>query len=227
MINVDELKQVLNIDINDASYYELALTHPSCNGDAKTKHKDYERLEFIGDAVLGFVCGDLVYKNHPDMDEGLLSKLRSYLVRKESLSNYARKMHLENFIRVGHSISKSSIVSSNKILEDVFEALVGAIYLDKGFERVYKYVSNILIYDILHTDTDVLTDHKSKLQELMQSEQRDAVTYVTIDEKGPAHDKTFVVNVLYNGIVLGTGSGKSKKEAEEKAAKSALEKGII
>ena len=227
MINVDELKQVLNIDINDASYYELALTHPSCNGDAKTKHNDYERLEFIGDAVLGFVCGDLVYKNHPDMGEGLLSKLRSYLVRKESLSNYARKMHLENYIKVGHSISKASIVSSHKILEDVFEALIGAIYLDKGFEIVYQYIKGILIKDILNVDVDLLTDHKSKLQELMQSEQRDAVTYVTIDEKGPAHDKTFTVNVLYNGIVLGTGSGKSKKEAEEKAAKSALEKGII
>lgn len=227
MINVDELKKVLNIDINDASYYELALTHPSYNGDAKTKHRDYERLEFIGDAVLGFVCGDLVYKNHPTMDEGLLSKLRSHLVRKESLSNYARKMHFEAFIKVGHSISKASIISSNKILEDVFEALVGAIYLDKGFEIVYKYLKDILLNDIINANIDVLTDHKSKLQELMQSEQRDTVTYVTIDEKGPAHDKTFVVNVLYNGIVLGTGSGKSKKEAEENAAKSALDKGIL
>ena len=227
MINVDELKQVLNIDINDASYYELALTHPSYNGDAKTKHKDYERLEFIGDAVLGFVCGDLVYKKHPQMDEGLLSKLRSFLVRKESLSNYARKMHFENYIKVGHSISKSAVVASNNILEDVFEALVGAIYNDKGFEVVYEYVKNIIIHDVLTLDLDVLTDHKSKLQELMASEQRDTVTYVTIDEKGPAHDKTFTVNVLYNGIVLGTGEGKSKKEAEERAAKAALDKGII
>ena len=161
------------------------------------------------------------------MGEGLLSKLRSFLVRKESLSNYARKMHLENYIRVGHSISKASIVSSNKILEDVFEALVGAIYLDKGFEIVYRYISDILLNDIINVDVDLLTDYKSKLQEYMQSEQRDTVTYETIDEKGPAHDKTFVVNVLYNGIVLGTGSGKSKKEAEEKAAKAALEKGII
>lgn len=227
MINVDELKKVLNVDINDASYYELALTHPSYNGDAKTKHSDYERMEFIGDAVLGFVCGDLVYKNHPEMDEGLLSKLRSYLVRKESLSNYARKMHFENFIKVGRSISKNSIVSSNKILEDVFEALVGAIYLDNGFDVVYKYLTDILLEDIKNTDVDALTDYKSKLQELMQSEQRDSVTYVTIDEKGPAHDKTFTVNVLYTDIVLGTGVGKSKKEAEEKAAKAALEKGII
>jgi len=227
MINVDELKKVLNIDINDASYYELALTHPSYNADAKTKHSDYERLEFIGDAVLGFVCGDLVYKYHPEMDEGLLSKLRSFLVRKESLSNYARRMHLENYIKVGHSISKASIISSNKILEDVFEAIVGAVYLDKGFDSVYNYLYKILLDDILNANVDCLTDYKSKLQEFMQSEQRDAVTYVTVDEKGPAHNKTFVVNVLYNDVVLGIGSGKSKKEAEENAAKSALEKGIL
>ncbi len=226
MINVDELKQVLSVDINDASYYELALTHPSCNGDAKTKHNDYQRLEFMGDAVLGFVCVDLVYNSHPDMGEGLLSKLRSYLVRKESLSNYARRMHLEKFIKVGHSISKNAIVASNNILEDVFEALVGAIYLDKGFEVVYNYLKNILLHYILNTDIDVLTDYKSKLQELMQSEQRDAVSYETVDETGPAHDKTFTVNVLLDGIALGSGVGKSKKEAEQKAAKSALEKGI-
>lgn len=227
MINVNELSKVLGIDINDASYYELALTHPSYNGEAKTKHRDYERLEFIGDAVLGFVCGDLVFKHHPELDEGVLSKMRSYIVKKESLSNYARKMKLQDYIKVGHSISKSAVVASNNILEDVFEALVGAIYNDKGFEVVYDYVKNIIIHDVLTLDLDVLTDHKSKLQELMASEQRDTVTYVTIDEKGPAHDKTFTVNVLYNGIVLGTGEGKSKKEAEEKAAKAALDKGII
>ena len=227
MINVNELSKVLGIDINDASYYELALTHPSYNGEAKTKHRDYERLEFIGDAVLGFVCADLIFKNHPKLDEGILSKLRSYIVKKESLSNYARKMHLEDFVKVGHSIPKSAVVASNKILEDVFEALVGAVYNDKGFEVVYEYVKGIVLNDVLTLDLDVLTDHKSKLQELMASEQRDAVTYVTIDEKGPAHDKTFTVNVLYNGIVLGTGEGKSKKEAEENAAKAALDKGII
>ena len=227
MINVNELSKVLGIDINDASYYELALTHPSYNGEAKTKHRDYERLEFIGDAVLGFVCGDLVFKHHPELDEGVLSKMRSYIVKKESLSNYARKMKLQDYIKVGHSISKSAVVASNNILEDVFEALVGAIYNDKGFEVVYEYVKSIIIHDVLTLDLDVLTDHKSKLQELMASEQRDTVTYVTIDEKGPAHDKTFTVNVLYNGIVLGTGEGKSKKEAEERAAKAALDKGII
>ena len=93
--------------------------------------------------------------------------------------------------------------------------IVGAIYLDRGFDVVYDYLKQILMNDILNASIDNLTDYKSKLQELMQSEQRDAVNYVTIDEKGPAHDKTFTVNVLYNGIVLGTGSGKSKKEAED------------
>lgn len=226
MFNANEINKLLNIVIKDESYYELALTHPSCNGDKKGGHSNYERLEFIGDAVLGFVCGDLVYKLHPEMNEGLLSKLRSHLVRKESLADYARKMHLENYIKVGRSVLKSSIVNSNKILEDVFEALIGAIYLDQGFDVVYKYCSNFLVEKIAKIDVNILTDYKSKLQELMQSESRESVTYETIDEIGPSHNKTFFVNVLFNGIVLGTGQGKSKKEAEENAAKAALDKGI-
>ena len=226
MFNANEINKLLNINIKDESFYELALTHPSCSGDSKSKHANYERLEFIGDAVLGFVCGDLVYKLHPEMNEGLLSKLRSYLVRKESLADYARKMHLENYVKVGRSVSRSSIVNSNKILEDVFEALIGAIYLDQGFEVVYQYCSNFLVERIKKVNIESLTDCKSRLQELMQSELRESVTYETIDETGPSHNKTFTVNVLFNGIVLGTGKGKSKKEAEENAARAALEKGI-
>jgi len=224
MFNANELNNLLHIDIKDESFYELALTHPSCNGNSKSKHGDYERLEFIGDAVLGFVCGDLVYKLHPEMDEGLLSKLRSSLVRKESLANYARKMNLENYVKVGHSISKKTIINSNKILEDVFEALIGAIYLDQGFNTVYKYCKDFLYKDIKNPDLDLLTDCKSKLQELMQAETRESVTYQVVEESGPSHDKTFVVEVSFNEIVLGIGKGKSKKEAEENAAKEALKK---
>ena len=109
----------------------------------------------------------------------------------------------------------------------MFEALIGAIYLDQGFNIVYKYCKKFLLNDIKKADVNVLTDYKSKLQELMQSESRESVTYETINESGPSHDKTFSVNVLFNGIVLGTGKGKSKKEAEENAAKAALEKGIL
>ncbi|MBO7574107.1 MAG: ribonuclease III [Bacilli bacterium] len=218
------LLKKLHITFKDANLYEQALTHPSYNGDANTKHQDYEKLEFMGDAVLGYVTADLVYKNRPEMSEGNLTKLRSVLVSTKPLANYARKINLPDYIRIGHSITVDQVKNSDKILENVFEALVGAIYLDAGLKYAYRLISSLLMEDILNYDVDNLTDYKSKLQEEIQAEHRDAVQYVTIETSGPAHDRTFKVQVLYNGIVLGVGEGKSKKKAEEMAAKSALSK---
>ena len=218
------LLKKLHITFKDIALYEQALTHPSYNGDANTKHQDYEKLEFMGDAVLGYVTADLVYKNRPEMSEGNLTKLRSVLVSTKPLANYARKINLPEYIRIGHSITVDQVKNSDKILENVFEALVGAIYLDAGLKYAYRLISSLLMEDILNYDVDNLTDYKSKLQEEIQAEHRDAVQYVTVETSGPAHDRTFKVQVLYNGIVLGVGEGKSKKKAEEMAAKSALSK---
>ena len=218
------LLKKLHITFKDIALYEQALTHPSYNGDVNTKHQDYEKLEFMGDAVLGYVTADLVYKNRPEMSEGNLTKLRSVLVSTKPLANYARKINLPDYIRIGHSITVDQVKNSDKILENVFEALVGAIYLDAGLKYAYRLISSLLMEDILNYDVDNLTDYKSKLQEEIQAEHRDAVQYVTVETSGPAHDRTFKVQVLYNGIVLGTGEGKSKKKAEEMAAKSALSK---
>ena len=218
------LLKKLHITFKDIALYEQALTHPSYNGDVNTKHQDYEKLEFMGDAVLGYVTADLVYKNRPEMSEGNLTKLRSVLVSTKPLANYARKINLPDYIRIGHSITVDQVKSSDKILENVFEALVGAVYLDAGLKYAYRLISSLLMEDILNYDVDNLTDYKSKLQEEIQAEHRDAVQYVTVETSGPAHDRTFKVQVLYNGIVLGVGEGKSKKKAEEMAAKSALSK---
>lgn len=225
MRNIEELFPRIFIKPKNTILYELALTHPSYNADAKTKNQDYERLEYIGDAVLGFVCADLIYKLHPEIDQGLMSKLRSYLVKSSSLANYARKIDLHEYIKAGHSIDAKRIGASDNILEDVFEALIGAIYLDLGINKVYSYIKSFMYNDIKNIDFDVLTDYKTKLQEAMQSEYRDSVTYSVIDEKGPPHDKVFFVEVKFGGMVLATGSGKSKKAAEEEAAKNALAKG--
>ena len=227
MKDVKELLNKLNIQYNGLELYTLALTHPSFNADANTKHEDYERLEFMGDAVIGFVCADLIYKIHPDMDQGNMSKLRSYLVKSASLANYAREIELHLYIRAGHSINPEQISKSNKILEDVFEALVGAIYLDQGIEVASNYLNSFLQERIRNTDLALLTDPKTRLQEEMQAEHRDSVKYVTIKEEGPAHDRTFTVNVMFNDIVLATGVGKSKKAAEEDAARKALEKKVV
>ncbi len=224
MNNVSDLLKKLHITYKDLGIYEQALTHPSYNGDANTKHQDYEKLEFMGDSVLGYVTADLVYKNRPEMSEGDLTKLRSVLVSTKPLAAYARKISLDQYVRIGHSISASQVKESDKILENVFESLIGAIYLDAGLKAAYRFIKYILLKDIKTYDADNLTDYKTKLQEEIQAEHRDAVQYVTISQSGPAHDRTFTVQVRYNDIVLGTGTGKSKKKAEEMAAKDALSK---
>ena len=224
MNNVSDLLKKLHITYKGLAIYEQALTHPSYNGDANTKPQDYEKLEFMGDSVLGYVTADLVYKNRPEMSEGDLTKLRSVLVSTKPLAAYARKISLDQYVRIGHSISASQVKESDKILENVFESLIGAIYLDAGLKAAYRFIKYILLKDIKTYDADNLTDYKTKLQEEIQAEHRDAVQYVTISQSGPAHDRTFTVQVRYNDIVLGTGTGKSKKKAEEMAAKDALSK---
>ena len=224
MRNINELFDTIKVKPNDSNLYELALTHPSHNADANTKHFDYERFEYMGDAVLDYVVADLIFHEFSDMDQGRMSKLRSHLVKSRTLSNYARQIHLEDFIKCGHSISPEQLRQSDKILEDVFEALIGAIYLDQGIKFVFNYIKELFQEDIKKLGQVDLTDYKSKLQEEMQSEHRESVHYVTIREYGPAHDRTYEVNVLFNDIVLASGVGKSKKAAEEDAAKNALKK---
>ena len=219
-----ELLRSFDINPGDISYYELAFTHPSCNSDMNTKHQDYERLEFVGDSVIGFVSADLIYKLHPEMDQGYMSKLRSYLVCSKSLANYSRKYHIDDYIRIGHSITREQLSKSDKILEDVFEAFIGALYLDQDIGVTYRIIEQILYKDIEQTKIDDIIDAKTRLQEEIQSEYREAVRYELIDEFGPPHDRTFVSQVIFNGIVLGKGQGKSKKAAEEAAARDALSK---
>lgn len=224
MNSIFELSRKLGIKISNISLFELALTHPSYNADANTKHKDYERLEFMGDAVLGFVSADVIYKLHPDMNEGNMTKLRSILVKSDTLADFAREIDLPKYIKVGHSINPDKVASSNKILEDIFEALVGALYLDQGIIAAANFVRTFIFAKAKSLSLDDLTDAKTKLQEYVQSETREPVKYVLVEEMGPAHDRTFKMNVVFNGIVLGTGIGKSKKIAEEAAAQDALSK---
>ena len=219
-----ELLHSFDVNPGDISYYELAFTHPSCNSDMNTKPQDYERLEFVGDSVIGFVSADLIFKLHPEMDQGYMSKLRSYLVCSKSLANYSRKYHIDDYIRIGHSITREQLAKSDKILEDVFEAFIGALYLDQDIGVTYRIIEQILYEDIKQTKIDDIIDAKTRLQEEIQSEYREAVRYELIDEFGPPHDRTFVSQVVFNGLILGKGQGKSKKAAEEAAAKDALSK---
>ena len=224
MRNLEELFQSLNIKPHDTKCYVLALTHPSYNADANTKHFDYERFEYMGDAVLDYVAADLIFHAFPEMEPGNMSKLRSFLVKSKTLSNYARQINLAEYVRVGHSISEAQLRNSDKILEDCFEALVGAIYIDQGIEFTFNFIKSMIHDDLLTFGQEDLTDYKSMLQEEMQAEHRESVHYVVTGMSGPAHDREYTVNAMFNDIVLASGTGKSKKSAEQDAAKNALKK---
>ena len=227
MKSIDEFLKKYGIETNNKNLYEMAFTHSSFNSDAKTHHHDYERLEFIGDSVLGFVIATLLFKEHSNMLEGALTKARSYLVQSEYLANLARKEGYPEFIRAGKSLSGNDIVNNQSILEDVFEAVIGAVYLDKGIFFAQKFIKNIYKDEIKKFTLDEIKDYKSILQEAMQAEYRESVNYKIVFEKGPPHNRTFFAEVSFNGIVLGRGEGKSKKIAEQEAAKDALSKKAI
>ena len=227
MKSIDEFLKKYGIETNNKNLYEMAFTHSSFNSDAKTHHHDYERLEFIGDSVLGFVIATLLFKEHSNMLEGALTKARSYLVQSEYLANLARKEGYPEFIRAGKSLSSNDIVNNQSILEDVFEAVIGAVYLDKGIFFAQKFIKNIYKDEIKKFTLDEIKDYKSILQEAMQAEYRESVNYKKKKKKGPPHNRTFFAEVSFNGIVLGRGEGKSKKIAEQEAAKDALSKKAI
>ena len=225
MEKIECLLEKLNIKPHNIEFFELAFTHSSYNADAKTKHHDYERLEFLGDSYLGAVVSELAYKAHPDMAQGPLTKLKSALVSTSSLAKYARKCEFEKYIRVGNSFH-NDIAKSDTLLEDVFEAFLGALFLDQGYVITRKFIISLIYPDIQSYQLQNSTDYKSRLQEEVQAEHRESVAYRLVKEEGPAHDKTFTVEVVFDDIVLGVGVGSTKKKAEQEAAKAALEKRV-
>lgn len=224
MKELSEFFNKYNIKPHNKTLYELAFTHSSFNSVANTHHRDYQRLEFMGDSVLGFVVASLIYVNHPELEEGMMSKMKASLVQSKSLAKKAREYGYLDYIRYGNSVNFEQISNNNHILEDIFEAVLGAIYLDQGINFVFKFITGCFGNDIINFDFNEIKDYKSILQEAMQAEFRESVTYVLVSEKGPSHDKTFITDVYFNGQNLGRGVGKSKKESEQQAAKEALTK---
>ncbi len=213
-----------NIKTKNKELYERAFTHSSFNSDAKTHHHDYERLEFMGDSVLGFVVASLIFKHHPEMEEGNMTRMKSTLVQSMSLAKFAKELGYDEFIRAGHSLSFEEASKNHNILEDVFEAVIGAMYIDQGIEFCIQFITKVFENEVINFKSDDYKDYKSLLQEAMQAEYRESVVYKTLEENGPPHDRTFKVAVTFNDIVLGVGVGKSKKEAAQRAAKDALSK---
>jgi ribonuclease-3 len=208
---------------HDENLYNLAFTHSSYNGMAGTRHQDYERLEFLGDSVIGMVTSELCYIYHPDMTQGRLSVLKAQFIRSAAEADYCKKLGLNEYIKVGASFAKDA--SSNvSLLEDVFESFIGAVYLDQGLAFCYKLVRSIYEEDIKNATIDMAINPKSYLQECMQADKKESVTYRIISEIGAGGDKTFVAAVYFEGSEIGRGSGKNKKAAETEAARDALKK---
>lgn len=227
MKRINELLSSLNIVPHQLSLYKTAFTHPSYNGEAKTHHHDYERLEFMGDGVVNFIVADLIFRTYPDKQEGVMSKIRASLVRGESLAKYARTLHLGDYILLSHGLQLNGGNDSSKVLENVFEAFMGALYMDQGFEFTYQMIRSLFEKDVQEFDESIITDYKTNLQEEMQTDKRGVVHYEIVEQSGPAHAPNFVAEVYFNGICLGRGQASSKKEAEQMAAKDALSKKAV
>lgn len=205
-----------NIKVKDENLIITALTHTSYANEHKVE--SYERLEFLGDAVLQIIMSDYLY-THTNLKEGEMSKKRSSYVCEQALYEYAKIWGYIPYIRVGNG-QKDNI--NETIVADIFESILGAIYLDQGIDKCREIIKELVIPFVLN-NTKFLKDYKSALQELVQTEKK-SLEYVLVDEVGPSHDKYFTVEVIVDEIVFGRGSGKSKKEAEQQAAKDAYNK---
>ncbi len=202
---------------NNRKLYETALSHSSYANEHNEK-RDYERLEFLGDAVLELVVSEYLYKNY-EQNEGSMTKMRANFVCENANYEYMQKIGLYKYIKVGHGETGNV---KKAIVADIFEAFIGAIYLDQGFDKVKDYILNI-VTPYINNKTYFFNDYKSILQELMQTDKR-SFTYELVDESGPSHDKTFTIVVRIDNVIYGKGTASSKKEACQLAAKDTLEK---
>ena len=226
---MENLKKALleqfDLVFSDETLLETAFTHTSyANEHRLLKISHNERLEFLGDAVLQLIISEYLYTKYPKRPEGDLSKLRSMIVREESLAGFARDCQFDQFIKLGRGEDKSGGRNRDTILGDLFEAFLGALLLDKGVEAVKSFLYQVMIPKVEAGDFERVTDYKTKLQELLQINGDVEIAYQVVSETGPAHAKNFEVAVLINGRKSGQGQGRSKKLAEQEAAKNAFEK---
>ena len=222
---MQELEKKLNYTFRDQALLGEALSHSSYANEHRTAHlRSNERLEFLGDSVLGFVTAEFLFAQHPDLPEGDLTRIRAALVCEQSLYEVARKLDLGRYLKLGRGEEAGGGRTRTSILADATEAVFAAVYLDGGIGAASTLIHRVLL-DAEREEVveERRRDYKTALQELVQRQADQALTYHMVGEEGPDHNKTFVAEVRLNGAPLGTGSGHSKKEAEQAAAKTALE----
>ena len=217
-------EDVISYKFNNKSLLETALTHSSfVNENRKYASEDYQRLEFLGDSVLGFLTAEYLFSKE-NITEGIMTRMRSELVSEKALYEVAKAIDLGKYIRIGKGEEHMGGRERPSVLSDIVESVTAAIYLDSGMDAAKDFVMRFVLNDVHMASAEVSDDYKSALQELIQHDPSNILSYELIEEKGPDHSKTFTFAALLNGEVVGTGSGSTKKSAEQAAARNALEK---
>lgn len=218
---MEQLQNNLGYHFKNPALLARALTHSSYANERHVNTGDNERLEFLGDSVLGFITAEYLFANHRDFPEGELTKLRAYAVCEKSLFSYAEEIGLGHYLKLGKGEERTGGRTRPSVLSDAFEAVIAAIYLDGGMDEAKKFVLRFVVPYVEAKPT--FKDYKTMLQEVVQKNQGETLEYVLVSETGPDHDKCFTVEVHLNSNVIGRGVGGSKKKAEQNAAKEALE----
>ena len=220
--SIQQLQDTIGYKFHNPVFLEVTLTHSSYANEVKHQLKYNERQEFLGDAVLSIIVSDYLFNNYT-VPEGELTKLRAAIVCEKSLDVMANKIHLGEYLRLGRGEEMTGGRTRPSIIADAFEALIAAIYLDSGIESARAFVLPFVTEMLEHEDSLSFKDYKTILQEIIQQNPEEKLVYKLVGEKGPDHDKRFVVDVMLNSNVIGKGEGRSKKNAEQMAAKEALE----
>ena len=221
-----ELQKKINYEFQDVKLLKEALTHSSYSNEyKKIKNRNNERLEFLGDSILGLIISNYLFRLKKELPEGELTKIRAAIVCERSLKEVAKSIQLGEYLYLGKGEESTGGRTRDSILADATEALIAAIYLDGGFRKatdfVLEHMGDIISQAI---QGKIMRDYKTQLQELIQKDNKENINYKLVDQLGPDHDKTFKMNVFLGEKLIGTGIGKSKKEAEQEAAKDAMEK---
>lgn len=219
---VEELESKIGYTFKNRKLLKIALTHSSFANESGGRYMSYERLEFLGDSVLGIITSDYIFRTFPHLPEGELTKLRATLVCEKQLCVFSQELGLKKFIKLSRGERHCMGQNRPSILADVFEAICAAIYLDSGMEEAKNFVLKFIVPAVKNPKIQNAKDYKTDLQEIVQKNPGETIEYVLIKEEGPDHDKKFTVEAKISNNPVGRGSGKSKKEAEQHAAKAAL-----
>lgn len=220
MSKIQELESIIGYQFERPELLKQALTHSSYANEKHKKQSDNERLEFLGDAVLELVSSEFLFKNYPKMPEGEMTKFRASIVCEPTLALCTKEIELGKYLYLGKGENLTGGRNRKSILSDAMEAVIGAIYLDGGFESAKAFVHRFILVDIEHKK--LFHDSKTILQELVQGNYKEDLHYVLVGEEGPDHDKSFKVEAMIGDKVVGHGNGHTKKAAEQEAAYEAL-----